>query len=45
MKNVVFWDEDRGDTFLRNVGSQKIYTTTHPRRRPSSLIKSQGFLG
>jgi hypothetical protein len=28
--------EDGGDTFLRNVGSYKIYTTPHPRRRHSS---------
>jgi hypothetical protein len=25
--------EDGGDTFLRNVGSHKIYTAPHPRRR------------
>jgi hypothetical protein len=27
---------DEGDTFLRNVGSHKIYTAPHPRRRYSS---------
>jgi hypothetical protein len=31
-----FYPEDGGDTFLRNVGSHKIYTTPHPRRRHSS---------
>jgi hypothetical protein len=48
MKNAVFWDvtpcrscvnfwvEDGGDTFLRNVGSHKIYTAPRPRRRHSS---------
>jgi hypothetical protein len=30
-----FYPED-GDTFLRNVGSHKIYTAPHPRRRHSS---------
>jgi hypothetical protein len=31
------YSEDRGDTFLRNVGSiRKIYTALHPRRRHSS---------
>jgi hypothetical protein len=28
-----FYPEDGGDTFLRSVGSQKIYTAPHPRRR------------
>jgi hypothetical protein len=28
--------ENEGDTFLRNVGSHKIYTAPHPRRRHSS---------
>jgi hypothetical protein len=28
--------EDGGDSFLRNVGSHKIYTAPHPRRRYSS---------
>jgi hypothetical protein len=32
-----FYPEDGGDTFLRNVGSHKIYTAPHPRRRHSSL--------
>jgi hypothetical protein len=32
------YPEDRGDTFLRNVGSHKIYTAPHPRRRHSSNI-------
>jgi hypothetical protein len=31
-----FYPEDRSDTFLRNVGSHKVYTTRHPRRRHSS---------
>jgi hypothetical protein len=31
-----FFPEDGGDTFLRNVGSHKIYTAPHPRRRHSS---------
>jgi hypothetical protein len=31
-----FYPEDGGDTFLRNVGSHKIYTASHPRRRHSS---------
>jgi hypothetical protein len=29
--------EDGGDTFLRNVGSHKIYTAPHPKRRHSSV--------
>jgi hypothetical protein len=28
-----FYPEDGGDTFLRNVGSHKIYTEPHPRRQ------------
>jgi hypothetical protein len=28
-----FYPEDGSDMFLRNVGSHKIYTTPHPRRR------------
>jgi hypothetical protein len=28
--------EDGGDTFLRNVGKQHIYTVPHPRRPLSS---------
>jgi hypothetical protein len=31
-----FYPEGGGDTFLRNVGSHKIYTAPHPRRRHSS---------
>jgi hypothetical protein len=31
-----FYPEDGGDTFLRNVGSHKIYTAPHLRRRHSS---------
>jgi hypothetical protein len=31
-----FCPEDGGDTFLRNVGSHKIYTAPHPRRRHCS---------
>jgi hypothetical protein len=31
-----FYNEDGGDTFLRNFGSHKIYTAPHPRRRHSS---------
>jgi hypothetical protein len=31
-----FYPEDGGDTFLRNVGSHKIYMVPHPRRRHSS---------
>jgi hypothetical protein len=31
-----FYPEDGGDTFLRNVGSHKIYTAPNPRiRHPS----------
>jgi hypothetical protein len=29
----ILYPEDGGGTFLRNLGSQKIYTTPHPRRR------------
>jgi hypothetical protein len=39
-----FYPEDGGDMFLRNVGSHKICTAPHPRRRHSSqspLRKSQ----
>jgi hypothetical protein len=32
----LFYPEDGGDTFLRNVGSHKIYTAPNPRRRHSS---------
>jgi predicted RNA binding protein YcfA (HicA-like mRNA interferase family) len=30
---VIFYPEDGGDTFLRNVGSHKNYPAPHPRRR------------
>jgi hypothetical protein len=33
-----FCPEDGGDTVLRNVGSHKIHTTPHPRRRNYSII-------
>jgi hypothetical protein len=33
-----FYPEDRGNTFLQNVGSHKNYTAPHPKRRHSSLI-------
>jgi hypothetical protein len=33
---VFFYPEDGGNTFLRNVGSHKIYTAAHPRRWQSS---------
>jgi hypothetical protein len=32
----IFYPEDGGDTFLRNIGSHTIYTAPHPRRRHSS---------
>jgi hypothetical protein len=32
----LFYPEDGGDTFHRNVGSHKIYMAPHPRRRYSS---------
>jgi hypothetical protein len=35
-RSRIFLPEDGGDTFLRNVGSHKIYTAPHPRRRHSS---------
>jgi hypothetical protein len=31
-----FYPEDGGDTFLRNIGSHKIYTAPHPRKQHSS---------
>jgi hypothetical protein len=37
LAGVFFYSEDGGDKFLRNVGSHKIYTELHPRRRHSSL--------
>jgi hypothetical protein len=33
----VFYPEDRGNTFFRNVGSHNNYTAPHPRRRHSSI--------
>jgi hypothetical protein len=33
----LFHPEDRGDTFLRNVGLPEFYTAPHPRRQHSSL--------
>jgi hypothetical protein len=35
--NRFFYPENGGDMFLRNVGSHKIYTAPHPRRRHSSI--------
>jgi hypothetical protein len=40
-----FYPEDGGDIFLRNVGSHKIYTAPHPRRRHSSSILADHLLG
>jgi hypothetical protein len=37
-RSRIFYHDDRSDTFLRNVGSRKIYTAPHPRRRHSSFI-------
>jgi hypothetical protein len=34
-----FYPEDGGDTFLRNIGSHKIYTAPHPTRRHSSEME------
>jgi hypothetical protein len=34
----LFYHEDGGDTFLRNVGSHNNYTTPHPRKRHSSTF-------
>jgi hypothetical protein len=39
MKNVVFWDVAHEPTLLQNVGSCKIYTAPHLRRRHSSCIR------
>jgi hypothetical protein len=33
-----FYPEDRGDRFLRNVGSHKIYTEPHLRRQHSCIV-------
>jgi hypothetical protein len=35
-RSQIFYPEDGGDTVLRNVGSQKIYTASRPRRQHSS---------
>jgi hypothetical protein len=35
----IFYPEDGGDTFLRNVDWPRIYTAPHPRRRHSSNMK------
>jgi hypothetical protein len=32
--------EDGGDSFLRNFGSHKIYTTSHPRRQHSCMFNT-----
>jgi hypothetical protein len=34
-----FYPEDGSDTFFRNVGSHKIYTAPHPKRRNYSSIR------
>jgi hypothetical protein len=34
----VFYLEDGGNTFLRNVGSYKMYKAPHPRRRHGSIL-------
>jgi hypothetical protein len=39
------YPEDGGDTFLRNVGSHKIYTAPRPRRRHSSSTKCLPDIG
>jgi hypothetical protein len=39
-----FCSEDWGDTFLRNVGSHKIYTVPHPRRRHSSYSSTSSYV-
>jgi hypothetical protein len=36
LARVFFYPEGGGDTFLQNIGSHKIYTVPHPRRRHSS---------
>jgi hypothetical protein len=36
LAHELFYPEYGGDMFLRNVGSHKIYTAPHPRRRHSS---------
>jgi hypothetical protein len=43
----IFYLEYGGDKYLRNVGSHKIYTAPHPRRRYSSkqlLLKYPRFI-
>jgi hypothetical protein len=37
LARAFFYPEDVADNFLRNVGSRKIYTASHPRRQHSSL--------
>jgi hypothetical protein len=38
-----FYPEGGGDTFLRNVGSHKVYTVPHPRRRHSQSELSRSI--
>jgi predicted RNA binding protein YcfA (HicA-like mRNA interferase family) len=42
-KTAFIHPEDGGDTFLRNVGSHKIYTASHPRRRYSFTPKVEAI--
>jgi hypothetical protein len=35
---ILFSHEDAGNTFLRNVGSYKVYTGPYPKRQHSSDI-------
>jgi hypothetical protein len=37
LRSLIFYPEDRGDTFLRNVDSYNIHAAPHTRRRHSSL--------
>jgi hypothetical protein len=37
--SLIFHPDDGSDTFLRNVGSYKSHTVSHPRRRYSSIIR------
>jgi hypothetical protein len=37
-RSQIFYPEDGGDTFLRNVGSHKIYTAPYPRTRNFSSV-------
>jgi hypothetical protein len=43
-RSRIFYPEDGGDTFLRHVGSHKIYTVPHPRRGNSWGINCLFFL-